>query len=35
MDQGFKTFYSEASAEVKMDVAPLIEQLQRNLQGRR
>lgn len=35
MDQGFRTFYSEASAEVKMDVAPLIEQLQRNLQGRR
>ena len=35
MDQGFKTFYSEASAEVKMDVAPLIEQLQKNLQGRR
>ena len=34
MDQGFKTFYSEASAEVKMDVAPLIEQLQKNLQGR-
>jgi hypothetical protein len=35
MDHGFKTFYSEASAEVKMDVAPLIEQLQKNLQGRR
>ena len=35
MDQGFKTFYSEASAEVKMDVAPLIEQLQKNLQDRR
>ena len=34
MDQGFKTFYSEASAEVKMDVAPLIEQLQKNLQAR-
>lgn len=34
MDQGFKSFYSEASADVKMDVAPLIEQLQKNLQGR-
>ncbi len=34
MDQGFKSFYSEASAAVKMDVAPLIEQLQKNLQGR-
>ncbi len=35
MDQGFKSFYSEASAGVKMDVAPLIEQLQKNLQGAR
>jgi hypothetical protein len=35
IDQGFKSFYSDASAEVKMDVAPLIEQLQRNLQGPR
>ncbi len=33
IDQGFKSFYSEASADVKMDVAPLIEQLQKNLQG--
>lgn len=33
MDQGFKAFYSEASADVKMDVAPLIEQLQKNLQS--
>ena len=33
MDQGFKSFYSEASADVKMDVAPLIEQLQKNLQS--
>ena len=32
IDQGFRSFYSEASAEVKMDVAPLIEQLQKNLQ---
>jgi hypothetical protein len=35
IDQGFRSFYSEASAEVKMDVAPLIEQLQKNLQGAR
>lgn len=35
IDQGFKAFYSDASAETKMDVAPLIEQLQKNLQGGR
>ncbi len=35
IDHGFKSFYSEASADVKMDVAPLIEQLQKNLQGLR
>jgi len=35
IDQGFRSFYSEASADVKMDVAPLIEQLQKNLQGAR
>ena len=35
IDQGFKSFYSDASADVKMDVAPLIEQLQKNLQGGR
>jgi hypothetical protein len=35
IDEGFKAFYSEASAEVKIDVAPLIEQLQKNLQGGR
>jgi len=35
VNQGFKSFYSDASAETKMDVAPLIEQLQRNLQGAR
>jgi hypothetical protein len=35
IDQGFRSFYSEASAETKMDVAPLIEQLQKNLQGAR
>jgi hypothetical protein len=34
IDQGLKSFYSEASAEVKMDFAPLIEQMQKNLQFR-
>ena len=33
IDQGFKSFYSDANAQVKMDVAPLIEQLQRNMQS--
>ncbi|HYR58724.1 MAG TPA: hypothetical protein VEO95_08855 [Chthoniobacteraceae bacterium] len=33
IDEGFKSFYSDASVQVKMDVAPLIEQLQKNLQG--
>ena len=33
--QGLKSFYTDASAEVKMDFAPLIEQMQRNLQGGR
>ena len=33
IDQGFRAFYSDASAETKMDVAPLIEQIQRNLQN--
>lgn len=35
IDQGFKSFYSEASAETKLDVAPLIEEMQKNLQGLR
>jgi hypothetical protein len=35
VDQGLKSFYSEASAETKMDLAPVIEQMQRNLQGLR
>jgi hypothetical protein len=35
IEQGFKSFYSEASTATKMDVAPLIEQLQKNLQGLR
>jgi hypothetical protein len=33
IDQGFRSFYSDASAETKMDVAPLVEQIQRNLQN--
>jgi hypothetical protein len=33
--QGLHSFYSEASAETKMDLAPLVEQMQRNLQGLR
>jgi hypothetical protein len=33
IDQGLKSFYSEASAETKLDVAPILEQMQRNLQG--
>ena len=35
INQGFKSFYSEASAETKLDVAPLIEEMQKNLQGLR
>ncbi len=35
VNQGFKSFYSDASAETKMDMAPLIEQFQRNMQGMR
>lgn len=33
IDQGMHSFYSDASAETKMDLAPLIEQIQKNLQG--
>jgi hypothetical protein len=35
IDQGLKSFYTEASAETKLDVAPILEQMQRNLQGLR
>jgi hypothetical protein len=35
VEQGLQSFYSEASAETKMDLAPLIEEMQRNLQGLR
>jgi hypothetical protein len=33
VNEGLRSFYSEANAEVKMDLAPLIEQMQSNLQG--
>ncbi len=38
VNEGLKSFYSEASAETKMDLSPLIEQMQTNLtkiRGRR
>ncbi|HEY3901454.1 MAG TPA: hypothetical protein VGM54_22785 [Chthoniobacter sp.] len=35
INQGFQSFYSDASADTKMDMAPLIEQFQRNMQGGR
>lgn len=33
VDEGMRSFYSEASAETKLDLAPLIEQMQKGLQG--
>ncbi len=32
VQEGLRSFYSDASADVKMDFAPLIEQMQRNIQ---
>ncbi len=34
IDHGLRSYYSDASAETKLDLAPLIEQMQRNLQSR-
>jgi len=33
IDQGLRSFYNDASNDVKLDLAPLIEQMQRNAQG--
>lgn len=35
VDQGLQAFYSEASADVKLDLAPVIERIQESLQSRR
>ena len=35
IDQGLKSFYRDANADVKLDLAPLIEQMQANLQNER
>lgn len=35
VDEGLHAFYSDANADVKLDLAPLIEQMQKNLQGSR
>lgn len=32
IEQGLQSFYSDASSETKLDLAPLIEQIQKNLQ---
>lgn len=32
VDQGLKSFYRDADADVKLDLAPLVEQMQRNLE---
>jgi hypothetical protein len=33
IEAGMQSFYSDASTETKLDLAPLIEQIQKNLQG--
>ncbi|MFV0338845.1 MAG: hypothetical protein ACK5LK_11465 [Chthoniobacterales bacterium] len=35
IDQGLQTFYTESSAEVKLDFAPVIERIQQSLQSMR
>ena len=35
VDQGLRSFYSDANADVKLDLAPLIEQMQKNIQSSR
>ncbi len=35
VQQGLRSFYSDASADVKLDLAPLVEQMQKNVQGLR
>lgn len=35
VQQGLRSFYSEANADVKLDVAPLIEQMQKNMSSMR
>ncbi len=35
VNQGMSAFYEEASADVKLDFAPVIEQIQRSMQSRR
>ncbi|HWB61296.1 MAG TPA: hypothetical protein VG733_17575, partial [Chthoniobacteraceae bacterium] len=35
VDQGLHSFYSDASADTKLDLSPLIEQMQKNMQGQR
>lgn len=34
IDQGLRSFYTDANADVKLDLAPLIEQMQHNLRDR-
>jgi hypothetical protein len=33
VDQGMRSFYKDADADTKLDMAPLIEQIQRNAQS--